>query len=507
MTADGAPLAKARSDGEDRLVAADEPLATLQRRCGGELPGIIAIPAVLELVRRARRFGLKLARTVVANDGAELIIAWIEAIPRGGADAGCDIVVRSWKTTPLPAEDIEGQARRHAAIVRDVAELTGRLDASQRLLTIEGDAADLVEAVAMMRAGLLRPWTDFIAPVGGTHHRQPMHWRLLDGAAVMVPGSDRSWRAHLFPHVGPGGEPAGFELSLTSEEPLPLDTPSKPVVEAAAAADGSGWGTVGRDIAPVLRHPLARIIANAETIRARLAGPIADQYSDYAADIATAGQHLLSLLDDLADLEVVEADDFTTSPDAIDLADLGRRAAGILGIRARERGISVAVPEPDQSVPAIGEFRRVLQVLLNLIGNAVRYAPENTRVCVQTETEGNRARILVADEGPGLDDDQRIRMFEKFERLGRSSDGGSGLGLYISRRLARAMGGELAVRSAPGEGATFILELPTEAPIDVGPASWSAERNGIGQATILARIPGVRRPADELAAPRDPDQA
>ncbi len=90
-----------------------------------------------------------------------------------------------------------------------------------------------------------------------------------------------------------------------------------------------------------MRQPIARIIANAETIRTRLAGPLAEQYSDYAADIAAAGQHLLALLDDLSDLEVVEADDFATAPDKIDLADVARRAAGILGVRARERGIVV----------------------------------------------------------------------------------------------------------------------------------------------------------------------
>ena len=68
----------------------------------------------------------------------------------------------------------------------------------------------------------------------------------------------------------------------------------------------------------------------------------------------------------------------------------------------------------------------------------------------------------MADQGQGLSADQQARVFEKFERLGRSGDGGSGLGLYISRRLARAMGGELSVESAPGKGARFTLSVPTE---------------------------------------------
>jgi signal transduction histidine kinase len=223
-------------------------------------------------------------------------------------------------------------------------------------------------------------------------------------------------------------------------------------------------------VAPVLRQPIARIIANAETIRTRLAGPIADSYADYAADIAAAGQHLLALVEDLADLEVVEAEDFVTVPDEIDLAEVARQAAGILGVRARERGILLDVPAPEHSLPAVAEFRRVLQVLLNLIGNAIRYAPADSRIEVrlgdapvgQPHAEGGASpvRVIVADEGPGLSAEDQARVFAKFERLGRSGDGGSGLGLYISRRLARAMGGDLTVESAPGEGARFILEVP-----------------------------------------------
>lgn len=476
MSGAAAVLARARSDGADRLVLAEEPLASLQRRCGGELPGTIAVPALLELVRKTRHFRLKLARPVTAQDGVELITAWIETTPREDGEEGADIVLRSWNAVPLPLDDQAAHSRRSAAILREVAELTGRLDAAQGVLAVECEAADLQDVVAAMREGTRRPWTDFIVPAG-TNHRQPMHWRLLDGAEVEVPGSTRRWRAHLFPQTTPAGQTLGFELCLTSDEPAP--TSAAPGANGQhALAPVSGWGSIGRDIAPVLRQPLARIIANAETIRTRLAGPLAEEYSGYAGDIATAGQHLLALLDDLSDLEVVEAEDFATSPDPIDLADLARRAAGILGMRARERAIAVEVPPADAALPATGEFRRVLQILLNLIGNAVRYAPEGSQVRIGLEAGEGRARVSVADEGPGLDAGQQQRIFEKFERLGRSGDGGSGLGLYISRRLARAMGGELSVESTPGEGARFILELPTD-PAIVDP-------------TGLPRIPRLR---------------
>jgi signal transduction histidine kinase len=103
----------------------------------------------------------------------------------------------------------------------------------------------------------------------------------------------------------------------------------------------------------------------------------------------------------------------------------------------------------------------VLQILLNLVGNAIRYSPEGSQVWLRVESEGDRARIVIADQGEGLSQEQQARAFEKFERLGRGGDGGTGLGLYISRKLARAMDGELTVDSAPGQGARFILDLPS----------------------------------------------
>lgn len=459
MSANTIALARACCDAEGRLVSAEEPLAGLQRRCGGSIPGTIAIPALFELVGKVRNYGLKLARTIAASDGNDAISAWVEVEPDD--DGGCNIALRNWQTNPLPFEDLAEASERRAAIDRALAELSARLDAAQCVLTVEAGAPDLAELVEAMRGGIGRPWTDFVT-IEGDSYRQPLHWRLLDGAALKVPGSERAWRASLFPQEQPGGEPGGFELCLTADTPLsPPAALRAPQADARAPAS-SEPGLVGRDIAPVLRQPIARIIANAETIRTRMAGPLAEEYARYAGDIAAAGQHLLALVEDLTDLEVVEAEDFNTAPDRIDLADVARRAAGILGVKAQERGIVIDAPRHGESLPAIAEFRRVLQVLLNLVGNAIRYSSDRSQVWIRLEDDGARARVVVADQGPGLSQEQQARVFEKFERLGRSDDGGSGLGLYISRRLARAMGGDLTVESAPGQGARFILDVPAD---------------------------------------------
>lgn len=446
--------ARARTDERDWLIEADEPLAGLQLRSGGELPGIIASPALLELVRKARLYGLRLARAIRAQDDHEQVSAWVEVEPAEGG--GCLIGIGNWQTTPLPERDGADMAERRAAIARELAELSARLGPAQEVLAVETDSPDLRTLVAGMRVGLGRPWTDFVV-LEGNAHEQPLHWRLLDGARLRVEGSRRHWKAHLVPLGQPEPGQDGFELYLVADEPTGPVVPDA-AQDRARPAFSSG---VGREIAPVLRQPISRIIANAETIRTQLAGPLAEEYSNYAADIANAGEHLLALIDDLADLEVVEDEEFTTAPDRIDLADVARRAAGILGVRARERGIGIDAPRAGESVLAVGEFRRVLQILLNLVGNAIRYSPDGSVVWLRIGREGDRARIVVADQGEGLDPEQQARAFEKFERLGRSSGGGSGLGLYISRRLARAMGGELTVESAPGRGARFTLDLPS----------------------------------------------
>jgi signal transduction histidine kinase len=457
----GPVLARAFSDAQDRLISADEPLAGLQRSCGGELPGAIAVPALLDLVRKARQYRFRLARTINAQDGGEAITAWVEVEPQGDdepGEEGCRIIMRSWRSAPLPVDDAGEMLERRTLVDREVAELSARLDANQHILTVASDSAELRDLAATMEAGIGRPFTDFLAPEACGP--QVLHWRMLDGAPVRVEGSPRDWRIVLLPWGQPGSEPSGFELLLVSDEPPPLAGLSS--ARKVSGPVPAGRAIVGADLAPVLRQPISRIVANAETIRTRLAGPLPDAYADYAAEIANAGRLLLGLLEDLSDLEVVESASFTTEPDPIDLAEVARQAAGILGVRAREKEITVAAPQPGEQLPATAEFRRVLQILINLVGNAIRYSPEGSHIAITLEREGDLARVIVADQGPGLSQEDQAIVFEKFERLGRSGDGGSGLGLYISRRLARAMVGELRVDSMPGEGARFILEVPAD---------------------------------------------
>lgn len=449
----GTFIARARTDATGRLLEAQEPLASLQQKCGGTIPGDLAIPEVRDLVLRVQRSSLKLARSISAFDGEEVITAWIEVTPAKSPEGGCLIGVASWQTSAVPAESEAASAARKKVIEESVAELNARLDAKQNILTVESEARDLADVTARMRHSRGSPWTDFVS-FPANSHEQPLHWRLLDGAECTIEGSERIWTVCLVPLGRPDPGSGGFDLYLVADRPLVDRRRAK--VETRPETMHS----IGRDLSPVLRQPIARIIANAETIRSKMAGPLSAEYSNYAADIATAGQHLLSLIEDLADLEVVESADFSTAPDQIDLADVARRAAGILGVRAKEKSIVLRAPQEGISAPATAEFRRALQIMLNLVGNAIRYAPNGTEVEISISKTQFGPRVVVSDQGPGLSNEQQAVIFKKFERLGRSGDGGSGLGLYISHRIAKAMGGGLSVKSAPGEGARFILDLP-----------------------------------------------
>jgi signal transduction histidine kinase len=456
------------TDVHDRLLSADAPLAELHERCGGDLPGTLAIPELLALVQQARRMGLRLARAFSAFDGDAEVTGFARIHPLGQG-GGCEVLVENWQRSPLSPPSTREFADKLDAIDRATAEVSARLDSRQQVQVLSARAPD---AAALQTAALAAHgtvWSELVELTGITH-RQPLHWRLIDGAICRFAGSQRHWRVRLIP-LGPDPhDPAGFELLLIAEEPLVADLAAELGAEADAP-DTSPTRLVGTALTPVLRLPVARIIANAETIRARLAGPLREEYSEYAGTIASAGQHLAAMLDDLADLEVVETPGFATAREPVDLADAAVRAAGILGVRAQNRDTALVVEGARGTAVANAEFRRVLQILLNLIGNAIAYAPPSTTVTITASTAGEgRVAVCVGDEGPGVASELAERIFDKFERLGRGGesggesgkDKGSGLGLYISRCLAEAMEGSLTVERAARGGALFRLELPAQ---------------------------------------------
>jgi signal transduction histidine kinase len=142
----------------------------------------------------------------------------------------------------------------------------------------------------------------------------------------------------------------------------------------------------------------------------------------------------------------------------IDLAALAAEAVVLVEAQAEARSVTI-VPRGEGPLPALGEQRGVVQILVNLMGNAIRHSPEGGQIELQFRASGANASVTVSDRGLGVPAGDQERIFERFESA-HPGESGSGLGLAISRRLARSMGGDVTLDSAVGEGARFTLTLP-----------------------------------------------
>jgi signal transduction histidine kinase len=444
------PPASAMLDGDGRLRHAEPRLAGLNARAGGEPGAPLAIPAMAELVRICRRLGIDVARRITVADGEDDVALWVQVEPEGDA---LRLTVGAWQ---MPDED--GRTRDDA----DTAELLA-LDADWRWEADSGLHLTYVSPAAGSRFGfdaadvLGRPLTWLFQLTDDGEGGFPMLGAMashqsFEGQFATLRDTGHIMLLSGMPRTDAGGRFAGFTGAAHAVAPEPAE-PAEPQGLPQA---------FGRRLRDALRHPLDRIVAHADSINAQADGELPQDYADYAGDIATAGRHLMGLVNDLEDVQAVENPDFAIAVETLDLADVTRRAAGLLAVRAERAGVTIDRPGAQETLPARGEFRRALQILVNLIGNAVRYSPPGATVWVRLEREGRIACAIVADQGKGIAPEDQARIFEKFERVDPTEQGGSGLGLYIARRLARAMGGDIVVDSAVGQGARFVLTLPLE---------------------------------------------
>ncbi len=447
------PVAIGRVGRDGRLIDAEPRLSDLNMRAGGRQGEPLAVPQIAAIARLAQRLGIAISRNIVAADGEDDIDLWVRAEPDPD---GVRLEISGWR--PRAAWRAVEDERREDDFLRSDADWVWECDSAMRLthLSLEAGARYGFDAGAMLG----QPLTLLFALEADDEGALPIltaaaEQGRFEGQVAELRGTGRRVRLSASPRVDAQARFAGFTGAAEMIEPAE-DAPAHP----AAAPEAVFTSEFGQRLDRALRKPLSRIIANADSLSAQLDGPLRADYADYAGDIANAGRHLLSLVDDLADLSAVERDDFEVEAEPIDLADIARRAAGLLAVRASEADVRIDKPKADESLPATGEFRRVLQIMVNLIGNALRYSPPGGAVWVRLEREGALGCVIVADQGKGIAAEDHARIFEKFGRVDPSEPGGSGLGLYIARRLARAMGGDITVDSAPGQGARFVLTLP-----------------------------------------------
>jgi signal transduction histidine kinase len=429
-----------RIDKAGRLVAADPELENLQRQAGSGLGQRLALPQIAAVAELARKLGIPVTRPAVAASADHDIELWVQATPEGDEVV---LSLQGWTERPPaaprlasllggPAEaapesrnewaadeelrliSLSPELAEHLGV--DIAEAAGQpLTRSMRLIENESGEMPLISALAGRRA---------FAEQKACSRTDESRCVILTGEVV----------------TAADGRFAGFRGTAVIERAPEAAPPQATATSFDHALD------------EVLRSPIDRIIESAERIVERADGPLRSDYASYGNDIAAAARHLLSVVRSMSE-------DPAHGHRTIDLSALTAEAVVMLESLAEERNVAIE-PESTGSLPANGQEPAVIQILVNLIGNAIRHSPEGSTVRLAFDRTHASASVTVADEGPGIEPADQQRIFERFERV-QAQEGGTGLGLAISRRLARSMGGDVTLESAPGEGARFTLTLPS----------------------------------------------
>ena len=213
-----------------------------------------------------------------------------------------------------------------------------------------------------------------------------------------------------------------------------------------------------------LRTPLNSILGFTGVVLKGLAGPLTDEQARQLAIVQQSGRHLLALINDVLDISKIEAGQLEVLAAPLDLPASLRRVVDVVTPLAAKKGLALEVDLAPDLGPATGDARRVEQVLLNLLGNAIKFT-EAGRVLLEARAaaDGAGVALRVVDTGVGIAPEDLPRLFRPFYQLDSTlarKHEGTGLGLAISRRLAGLMGGTLEVESAPGRGSAFTLTLP-----------------------------------------------
>lgn len=428
-----------RLDKAGRLVAADPELESLQRQAGSGLAQRLALPQVAAVAELARKLGTAVTRPAVVASADHDIELWVQATPQGDEVI---LELHGW-TERAPS------APRLAALLGGPAESAPEAlnewaaDEELRLISLSPELAEHLGVDIAEAAG--QPLTRAMRLIENEHGEMPLISALAgrraftDQKACSRSDDQRCVILNGEVVTAADGRFAGFRGTAAIEQLAAPDS-------AAAVTD------FDHALEDVLRSPIDRIIEDAERIMERADGPLRTDYASYGNDIAAAARHLLSVVRSMSE-------DPAHGHRTIDLAALVAEAVVMVESVAEERNVSIS-PEMTETLPASGQEPAVIQILVNLIGNALRHSPEGSTVRLTFDRTAASASVTVADEGPGIEPADQQRIFERFERV-QTEAAGTGLGLAISRRLARSMGGDVTLESAPGQGARFTLTLPS----------------------------------------------
>ena len=227
-----------------------------------------------------------------------------------------------------------------------------------------------------------------------------------------------------------------------------------------------------------LRTPLNAVIGFADLLLTGQAGTLNDKQQRYLGHVASAGRHLLALINDIMDLTRVEAGKLEIHPEPCRVPVLLEETLAMLRTQAQAKRITLAVEITSPVGDLMADRIRLQQILHNLLSNAVKFTPESGMVTIAARQIGLEVEFVVRDTGIGIPPEDHRRIFEAYEQAGTPNgrQKGTGLGLAITKRLVELHGGSIRVESAPGQGSTFIVRLPGAAPTEVEPEEADASR-------------------------------
>ena len=432
---------RGRLDAQDRLISADPQLVALQTEAGSHIGSELALPQILAIARLARKLGVPIYRNAIAASTDHDVEMGVRALPEGD-----DIILslERWVYRPAASPRLGALVPHEQQIDLGGAPEEWAANEDLALVAISAGLAEKLgttpeEAIGKPLTRLLRleENEDGELPllVAATSRSE------FDGQRARPRrGSEEVFVLRGSPVTAPDGRFAGFQGEAVSES------------EAQTSVAAPDTGELDEIIDEALRSPLDRIIESADRIVQQSEGPLRSDYADYASDIAAAARHLLSVI------RSMNGDSEEDHTDRVDLVSLATEAGGMLEATAHPRRVKIIL-QPSAPVTARGDARSIIQILVNLVGNAVRHSPRGATVTLSFDSAEGVARAHVSDQGPGIDPADQQRIFERFERV-KGGEGGTGLGLAIARRLAHSMGGDILLDSAPGQGSRFTLSLP-----------------------------------------------
>ena len=446
----GRPPVLGRLDEAGRLIEADPELEALQRDAGGAIGQQLAIPQLAAIARLARDLGTPVSRPALAASADEDIELWVSATPAD--DGTLHLSLDQWRSRPAAPPRLEQLvASADAEGLNGLAPLEWTADEELRIIALSADFAALVGIEAEAAAGM--PLTRLVQLEENDDGEMP-----LIGALAARHGF-AGQRARLRSGSGGGLVLSGEIVTAANGGFAGFRGGARPIGEGATPSVAPEPGGIALDpsLDEVLREPLRRILESADRIIDRADGPLRGDYANYGNDIAAAARHLSSVIEGMRGGDGDGAGE-ALEAESVDISALAAEAVVMVEPAAEARDVQFEL-HTHRPLYAAAEERAVIQILVNLMGNAVRYSDPGGAVHIIFSKTDGTVSVSVRDEGPGIDPVDQERIFERFERAD-SGGAGTGLGLAISRRLARSMGGDIGVESRPGFGSTFTLILP-----------------------------------------------